>query len=109
MKKLIFLVSMLISIQFSIIAQTITKTVTGPISGTTCPNIGIQYEVTRPSGLTSCQITWSASNGQISGPNNQTTVIVVWSDTPGVKGKVTATFTNCGNSNDNVAPSSNGG
>ena len=95
MNRLIFLVALLALTQFSIYAQTVTKSFAGSVSGASCPGIGIQYEVTRPSGFTNCQINWTASGGQISGPNNQPTVSIVWNDTPGATGIVTATFSNC--------------
>jgi hypothetical protein len=95
MKRLTLLFLLLTCIHFSNNAQTVTKSFAGPVSGATCPGIGIQYQVTRPSGFTSCQINWTASGGQISGANNQPTVSVVWNDTPGATGTVTATFSNC--------------
>ncbi len=95
MKRLIFVVLLLSFTVLSISAQTVTKSFAGTVSGASCPSIGTQYEVTRPSGFTSCQITWSATNGTIPGSKNGTTVNVTWDDTPGSTGTVTATFSNC--------------
>lgn len=92
MKRLIFLLLLLTCIHFSSNAQTVTKSFAGSVSGASCPRIGTQYEVSRPAGFTSCQITWSVSGGEIPGSKNNPTVSVVWADTPGATGTVTATF-----------------
>ncbi|MBX2965157.1 MAG: T9SS type A sorting domain-containing protein [Cyclobacteriaceae bacterium] len=55
--------------------------------------------MSRPTGFTGCQITWSATNGKVESQNGATATIK-WNDTPGATGTVTATFSNCGNSND---------
>jgi hypothetical protein len=95
MKKLIFLSSFLLLSYFSSNSQTVTKSGNNTVNDAVCPAISTTYTVSRPSGFTSCQITWSASGGQISGPNNQPTVNVIWTDSPGTTGTVTATFSNC--------------
>ena len=95
MKKLIFLSSFLLLSYFSGNAQAVTKSGNNTVNDAVCPAISTTYTVSRPSGFTSCQITWSASGGQISGPNNQPTVNVIWTDAPGTTGTVTATFSNC--------------
>ncbi len=83
-------------------AQTITKQTSSTVSGTVCPGSSTSYEVNVPGGLTSCQIVWSATNGQVTqDANNQRKATVVWADTPGASGTVTATFTNCSNENSN--------
>lgn len=103
MKKRIWVVAsfylMLVSLEA--LGQTVTKTVAGSIAGSTCPGNGIEYQVSVPTGFGGCQIVWSAINGFAS-PNqsDKTKVAVIWSDIPGAKGKVTATFSGCGNGND---------
>jgi len=83
-------------------AQTITKLTSSIVSGTVCPNSQTFYEVSVPSGLTSCQIVWSVTNGtRTVDPNNQRKVTVVWNDTPGASGTITATFNNCSNEGNN--------
>ncbi|HRJ82924.1 MAG TPA: T9SS type A sorting domain-containing protein [Cyclobacteriaceae bacterium] len=83
-------------------SQTITKTTSSVVSGTVCPVSATWYEVSVPSGLTSCQINWSATNGTATkDPNNQRKAKVVWNDTPGASGTVTATFVNCSNESKN--------
>ena len=83
-------------------SQTITKTTSSVVSGTVCPVSATWYEVSVPSGLTSCQINWSATNETATkDPNNQRKAKVEWNDTPGASGTVTATFTNCSNANNN--------
>lgn len=43
-----------------------------------------------------CEINWSAINGQYTvDRTNQRKVTVDWNDSPGAKGKLTATFTGC--------------
>lgn len=95
MKRLFFLLIMLSCFQFGINAQIVTKSFTGIVPGASCPEIGIQYEVSRPTGFSSCQINWTVSGGEIPGARNLPTVVVVWRDTPGVTGTITATFSNC--------------
>ena len=83
-------------------AQSISKLTSSTVSGTVCPGSATSYEVSVPSGLTNCQIVWSATNGQVTqDANNQRKASVVWADTPGASGTVTATFTNCSNANNN--------
>ncbi|MFO0468681.1 MAG: hypothetical protein ACK5ZX_05185 [Bacteroidota bacterium] len=83
-------------------SQTITKTTSSVVSGTVCPVSATWYEVSVPSGLTSCQINWSATNGTATkDPNNQRKAKVEWNDTPGASGTVTATFVNCSNESNN--------
>ena len=91
----------------TIIAQDIIKLISSDISGTICPVQGTPYEVKNLGGLGGCEIVWSAINGQYAvDPNDQTKVTVNWSDTPGAKGKLTATFVNCTNSSlDNTSVS----
>lgn len=82
-------------------AQTITKISSSPVTGTVCPVQGIQYEVSSPGDLGSCLINWTATNGDVfKDINDQRKVTVNWSDTPGAKGKLTATFVNCKNEAD---------
>jgi len=75
MKRIVSLFVLLNLIYFSINAQTVTKSFAGTVSGASCPQIGIQYQVSRPSGFTSCQINWTVSGGQISGSTNQLLVL----------------------------------
>ena len=83
-------------------SQTITKTTSSVVSGTVCPVSATWYEVSVPSGLTSCQINWSATNETATkDPNNQRKAKVEWNDTPGASGTVTATFVNCSNESNN--------
>ncbi len=83
-------------------AQTISKTTASVVAGTVCPSVNTYYEVSVPSNLTSCQINWSATNGQVTQDGtNQRKAYVVWSDTPGASGTVTATFTNCSSESNN--------
>jgi len=92
----------LVLLCLSVKAQTITKLTVPPISGTVCPAWPTYYEVSVPSNLTNCQIVWSVTNGtKTDDPNNQRKVTVVWNDTPGATGTITATFTNCSNENNN--------
>lgn len=83
----------------NVFGQVVTKSNNNSTSGAICPNQNTTYEVSRPSGFTGCQITWSATNGTVESQNGATATIK-WSDTPGATGTVTATFSNCGNSND---------
>lgn len=82
-------------------AQVVTKTTASPVSGSVCPSIGSLYSVSVPTGFTTCTINWSAVNGAVTmDQSDQRKASVVWLDTPGAKGKVTATFSGCGNGND---------
>ena len=103
MKKLLqYLVIILLFISASdSFSQVITKSTAGSVSGATCPGIGIQYEVSLPSGFGACKITWKATNGSVQSQSSNT-VNIKWEDTPGAMGKLEATFTNCGNNNDNT-------
>jgi hypothetical protein len=89
---------------FVAFSQTVTKTSASPVSGTVCPNVNTFYEVSVPNGFGVCKIDWSATSGQVVAKNGATATIK-WDDTPGAKGKVTATFSTCGNSNDGVTAS----
>ncbi|MFM7854463.1 MAG: hypothetical protein ACKO96_21705, partial [Flammeovirgaceae bacterium] len=95
MKKLLFTFPLFLLIYFSGNAQTVTKSGNNTTNDAVCPKISTSYEVSRPSGFTSCQITWSATGGEIQGAKNNPTVTVIWDDTPGATGTVTATFSNC--------------
>jgi hypothetical protein len=80
----------------SAIAQTVTRTVNPNISGAQCPGIGVDYQVSVPSGFESCQIAWSVTNGiKTVNPTDQSKVSVTWDDTAGATGTITATFSNC--------------
>jgi len=80
----------------SAFGQSVTRSVNSSIQGATCPGIGIDYDVSVPSGFENCQISWSASNGTaVKNPSNQTKASVTWQDIPGAIGTVTATFSNC--------------
>lgn len=95
MNKYVLLISLLLTSPL-LYSQTITKTTSSVIAGTVCPLVNTYYEVSVPSGLTSCQINWSATNGQVTQDgSNQRKAYVVWADTPGASGTVTATFVNC--------------
>ena len=101
----ILLLGVLLTIHsFTLTAQTVTKTTTSPVTGAVCPNVITEYSVNIPNGFQNCSRLWTAANGQIDGSATGTTVKVKWNDTPGAKGRITCTFTNCGNSNDNQAP-----
>jgi len=79
----------------------VTKTFNGSVNGAVCPQIGIEYEVSVPNEFSACTINWSATNGTATkNPNNQRKATVVWTDTPGASGTVTATFTVCGAANE---------
>lgn len=102
----LILFSVLLQIQLTFLnAQTVTKTTTVYVAGTVCPVSETLYSVSIPDGFQTCTRSWTATNGAIVGSTMGTTVRVKWNDTPGVKGKITCTFTSCGNSNDNVAAS----
>lgn len=92
----VFIVCMILS--SALFAQTVTKTSASPISGTVCPNVSTSYQVSTE-GLSTCKITWSAINGKVVSQSGASAT-VQWDDTPGAKGKVTATFNTCGNTND---------
>mgnify|MGYP002777643585 CR=1 FL=1 len=100
MKRQLFVLLLTSAIHFSNYAQTVTKSSTGFVPGASCPEIGIQYQVSRPAGFATCQIFWTVSGGVIPGPRNNPTVIVFWNDTPGATGTVTANFSNCGAGNE---------
>jgi len=82
------------------VAQTVSKQTNFPVSGAVCPGLGTAYIVSRPQGFGSCSITWTVTNGQKQSESGNT-VTVVWNDTPGAIGTVTATYTNCSNENNN--------
>ncbi len=101
MKKFILLVGLL-SASLVSHSQSITKTTSSGVSGTVCPGSTTWYEVSAPGGLTNCDIVWSATNGQVTpDANDQRKASVVWVDTPGASGTVTATFVNCNNEGNN--------
>lgn len=101
MKKFILLVGLLCA-SFALKSQSITKTTSSVVWGTVCPVSATWYEVSVPSGLTSCEIVWSATNGQATRDvNNQRKAKVEWNDTPGASGTVTATFVGCSNEDSN--------
>ena len=84
-----------------LLAQEITKTSASPVAGTVCPGVSTFYEVSVPSGFGGCTITWSATNGLATkDQSDQRKVKVVWTDTPGATGMVTATFSACGSANE---------
>lgn len=62
MKLLIF--GLLIN-NYSVFSQTVTKSVVGTLTGAVCPEIGIQYEVSLPTGFAGCQINWTPTNGSV--------------------------------------------
>jgi hypothetical protein len=78
-------------------AQTISRSPVSSVSGATCPGESITYTVTKPDNA--CVVTWSVTNGTMT--TNGASATVVWSDTPGAKGTLTATFSACSNSNNN--------
>jgi len=80
-------------------AQTVTKSYNGTVAGAVCPEIGIQYEVSLPTGFSGCQITWTVINGEKQSQSGNT-VYIKWNDTPGAKAKLKATFSNCGSGNE---------
>lgn len=91
----------LMLVSLGALGQTVTKRLPSPVTGSTCPSIGIEYQVSVPTDFGGCQITWSAINGAaIQNQSDKTKVTMTWSDIPGAKGKVTATFSGCGNGND---------
>lgn len=100
-KYVLLLIGLLLASSLSF-SQTISKTTSSTVSGTVCPVSATWYEVSVPSELTSCQINWSATNGQVTvDQNNQRKAKVEWTDTPGASGTVTATFVGCSNENNN--------
>lgn len=98
------LILLLLILFLQVDAQTVTKSTTSPTSGAVCPESITEYSVNIPGGFQTCSRLWTATNGQIEGSATGVTVRVKWNDTPGAKGKITCTFSNCGNSNDNTAP-----
>ena len=101
MKKLIqfsvaICLSLLVSEAFS---QVVTKSFSGTVAGATCLGVNILYEVSLPPGFGSCQITWTATNGEVQSQSGNT-VYIKWNDTPGAKAKLKATFSNCGSGNE---------
>ena len=84
--------SLLVSEAFS---QVVTKSFSGTVAGATCPGVNILYEVSLPPGFGSCQITWTATNGEVQSQSGNT-VYIKWNDTPGAKAKLKTTFSNCG-------------
>ena len=80
-------------------SQTVTKSYNGTVAGAVCPEIGIQYEVSLPTGFSGCQITWTVINGEKQSQSGNT-VYIKWNDTPGAKAKLKATFSNCGSGNE---------
>lgn len=99
MKKIIELLILGLLINSAIFAQTVTKSVNGTVTGAACPEIGIQYEVSLPTGFGGCQIIWTVTNGLVQSQSGNT-VIIKWNDTPGAKAKLKATFSNCGSGNE---------
>lgn len=85
-------------IVFELLGQTITKTNNFTVPGALCPRVSTFYQVSRPSGFENCQVSWSATNGQVINQNGDFAT-VEWYDTPGAIGTVKATFSNCGNNN----------
>lgn len=75
MKKITYLIAFLIVFLMShfLRAQPVViKTFAGTVNGAVCPGIGIEYEVSVPSGFGACTINWSATNGTATkNPTNQ--------------------------------------
>lgn len=92
-------ISLMVVTAASCLSQVITKSSQGTVEDATCPGIGIQYEVSLPSGFEACHIDWTITNGSKQSQSGNT-ITVLWNDVPGTKGKVEATFSACGNSND---------
>mgnify|MGYP001544133040 CR=1 FL=1 len=85
-----------------IFSQVITKSFQGTVDNATCPGIGIQYEVSLPSGFNTCEIVWKITNGQKQSQSDNT-VTAVWDDTPRAMGQVEVSFSDCDNKdNDGV-------
>lgn len=99
MKKVIELLVFILLINIPVFSQIVTKSFNGTVTGAVCPEIGTQYEVSRPTGFAGCQITWTPTNGSVQSQSGNT-VIIKWNDTPGAKAKLKATFSNCGSGNE---------
>ncbi|MCE7864830.1 MAG: hypothetical protein DYG99_14930 [Bacteroidetes bacterium CHB5] len=83
----------------SIFSQTVSKSFNGTVAGAVCPEFGVQYEVSLPTGFAGCLITWTITNGTEQSRSGNT-IIIKWNDTPGAKAKLKATFSNCGSGNE---------
>ena len=95
----LFCILNLLIISYSAFSQTVTKSVVGTLTGAVCPEIDIQYQVSLPTGFGGCLITWTPTNGSVQSQSGNT-VIIKWSDIPGAKAKLKATFSNCGSGNE---------
>lgn len=99
--KNIYKISLIVAVQFlnqTLFGQTISLTSgTSPVSGSICPGRST-YSVTIPAG---CTPFWTATNGSISGPSNQSSLSVDWVDTPNATASLSVTFSNCTTPGDN--------
>jgi hypothetical protein len=68
------------------------------LSGTICPQITVQYSINSPAG---CVPHWTPTNGQLTTPNDQGNVSVVWDDKPGATAALSVTFSGCTKSDNN--------
>jgi hypothetical protein len=84
---------------YSVFSQTVSKSFNGTVTGAVCPELGVQYEVSLPTGFSGCLITWTITNGTEQSRSGNT-IIIKWNDTPGAKAKLKATFSNCGSGNE---------
>lgn len=77
-------------------AQTIKKQTISPEEGTVCAVSSTEYTISVSEVFQTCTINWTATNGNAyKDVNDQRKVTVEWTDTPGAKGTLTATFTAC--------------
>lgn len=104
-ERMSILLLLVVLLPVSVWGQVVTRSFASTVNGAACPDIGIQYEVSRPDGFGGCAISWTITNGQVQSQTGNT-VIVMWSDTPGVTGTVKATFSNCVNTSKNGVSSS---
>jgi len=81
--------------------QVISRITASVISGTTCPVLGVEYEVSRPNGFAACTLSWSISGG-VEQSKTGNKITINWNDVRGATGTVTVTFSGCGNSNDGI-------
>lgn len=83
------------------VAQTITRD-DGNNSSTNfvCPGLPTAYTLnTANTAYTNCFIKWSATGGEIVGPDNSRNVSVRWQDTPGTMAQLSCSLTGCIDSN----------
>lgn len=90
----ILLSSLLLFVAYPAISQKISRSTQSNIADVTCPGSSIQYQVSLPSGFSSCQIKWTATNGEIQSQSGNT-VTVKWNDKPAAIAKLEATFNSC--------------